>query len=184
MKDMKSNEPEFSRLFYIDAGGDVTKIAIEADTDECAALAKRFGLLELQKLSAIGMLEKSPNGGGATLDVSVKADVVYACVVTLEPVTQNIDEHLIIAYLPADEFGQDKGGDVEIVIDMDDDENIEPLTGNAIDVGDAVAECLGLALDPYPRSSGADSALSELKVAGKEEDQRSPFAALGKLKGK
>jgi hypothetical protein len=51
-------------------------------------------------------------------------------------------------------------------------------------VGDAVADCLGLALDPYPRSSEADSALDEINREAEKQDRFSPFTALGKLKGK
>jgi len=51
--------------------------------------------------------------------------------------------------------------------------------GQAIDLGEAVAQTLALTVDPFPRSAGADAALSEL---GAEES--GPFAGLKGLLGK
>jgi len=54
--------------------------------------------------------------------------------------------------------------------------------GQLIDLGEAVAQSLGLALDPYPRSPNADALL---KAAGvKREDEAGPFGVLASLKEK
>jgi hypothetical protein len=45
-----------------------------------------------------------------------------------------------------------------------------------------VADELSLALDPYPRSAGAEDALRDAGVLS--EEQAGPFAALAALKGK
>ena len=58
--------------------------------------------------------------------------------------------------------------------------------GGSVDLGEAVAQSLALALDPYPRSPAAEAALREAGVASEEEAraQASPFAALkGLAKG-
>ncbi len=68
----------------------------------------------------------------------------------------------------------------------------EPWSGNVIDVGEAVAEHLALALDPYPRATGADLSAPGLAPggAGKEGDDPdgefsgSPFKDLAKLRSK
>ena len=54
--------------------------------------------------------------------------------------------------------------------------------GSAIDLGGAVTDTLALAIDPYPRSAEADSALKEAGVISEEE--AGPFAALAALKNK
>jgi len=54
--------------------------------------------------------------------------------------------------------------------------------GGAIDLGEAVAETLALALDPFPRSPDADAALREAGVLSEED--AGPFAALKALKEK
>ena len=58
--------------------------------------------------------------------------------------------------------------------------------GGAVDLGEAVAQTLLLALDPYPRSPAAEAALREAGVKSEEEAriESSPFAALAALKGK
>ena len=65
---------------------------------------------------------------------------------------------------------------------LDEEEESEPLSDGGIDVGEAVAECLGLALPPYPRAADADSALASLGDALDDKEPKSPFAALEKLK--
>jgi len=52
--------------------------------------------------------------------------------------------------------------------------------GGAIDFGTAIADTLALAMNPYPRSAGADAALKEAGVLS--ESEAGPFAALAKLK--
>ena len=52
--------------------------------------------------------------------------------------------------------------------------------GGAIDLGGAIADTLALALDPYPRSAGAEAALKDAGVL--TEEQAGPFAALAQLK--
>ena len=54
--------------------------------------------------------------------------------------------------------------------------------GQAIDLGEAIADSLALGLDPYPRSPDAESALKEAGVISEEE--AGPFAALAALKSK
>ncbi|MDB5401383.1 MAG: hypothetical protein JWQ55_3401, partial [Rhodopila sp.] len=50
-----------------------------------------------------------------------------------------------------------------------------PFDANLIDLGEAAAEQLGLALDPYPRMPGVELPLAE------DEPNPHPFAALRRL---
>jgi hypothetical protein len=54
--------------------------------------------------------------------------------------------------------------------------------GAAIDIGEAIAQTLALALDPYPRAPDAEAALKEAGV--KSEAEAGPFAALAALKAR
>ncbi len=67
------------------------------------------------------------------------------------------------------------------------DLDVLPLEGDALDLGEAVAQSLGLALDPYPRASdevraaAARFVLSEAEaeaIAAADKAAASPFAAL------
>jgi hypothetical protein len=50
------------------------------------------------------------------------------------------------------------------------------MENGIIDLGEAAAETMALALDPFPRSPGAAAALKEAGVIG--EDEVVPFNAL------
>ena len=54
------------------------------------------------------------------------------------------------------------------------------FSGDSIDIGEAVAETLALALDPFPRAPGADERLRDAGVL--DEGETGPFAILKALK--
>ena len=61
------------------------------------------------------------------------------------------------------------------------------MIGGVIDLGEAIAEELGLALDPYPRAAGAAldaDALTPHVSVGSEHGAGTPFAALRQLREK
>jgi uncharacterized metal-binding protein YceD (DUF177 family) len=141
---------------------------LEATSAERAALARRFDLLALDRLEAEVRLERLA-GGLLRLSAALRADVVQACVVTLEPVHERIDEPFTLLYragAAAEETAVVLSGASELV---------EPLPGDILDIGEAVAQQLSLALEPYPRAPGA-------VAAAPEEGRASPFAALAKWK--
>jgi uncharacterized metal-binding protein YceD (DUF177 family) len=159
--------PEFSRL--VELARLPAQRRIEANAEERAALARRLGLLGLDRLVAEASLTRLP-GDVVRLDARFEAELVQECVVTLEPVPARIAEDFAIVYSPQVE-------DAELVeIEAADAETLE---GDAIDIGEAVAQQLSLALDPYPHAPGAalpEAALTEREAAAH------PFAALAGLK--
>jgi uncharacterized metal-binding protein YceD (DUF177 family) len=169
---------EFSRVVRVDdlpPGG--TAMTVTADAAECAALAARFDLLALRGLKA--MLELTPGsaGGGRTLHVAgrLTAEVEQACVVTLDPVPSRVDEPVDLSFAEAVEPAA-----AEAVVAVDAEDPPEPMADGAVDLGEAVAELLALALEPYPRKPGAVfEPLPEPAAAA-----ASPFAALRQIKGK
>ena len=71
--------------------------------------------------------------------------------------------------------------------ELADEEEVEPVLGGAIDLGEAFAEELGLALDPYPRAAGAAldaDALAPHVSVGSEHGSSTAFAALRHLQEK
>jgi uncharacterized metal-binding protein YceD (DUF177 family) len=179
---------EFSRLVAVEpgmgAGTEATAIEVEAGPDERAALAARFGLLSLHHLSATGLLHVFDDGHAARLEARITADVVQACVVTLEPVASHIEESLDIPYIRREIADAEGTAAKEVRLLLEEDEEPEPITDAGIDVGEAVAECLGLALDPYPRAADADAAMESLGEVLEDPKQKLPFEALAKLKRK
>ena len=140
---------------------------------ECALLAKHIGIEAVTSLSAKGNL--NPWANGIEVEVSFTADVVQACVVTLEPVPDHIEGAFTRRYLPG--LDETERGEVELA--PDEEEPPEPLTGDAIDLAPALAEELILALNPYPRAPGAEVPEQARDVGG-----ASPFAVLERLKPK
>lgn len=168
--------PEFSRTVRIDTlGSGPREIALEASEEERAALARRFGLQEIGSLTAAVTLSGKPEAVGATGRLS--AEVVQSCVVTGEGVPARVEEEFSLRFLPQPE-GESEG-EIELG-----EEELDTIfyEGGAIDVGEAVAETLGLALEPYPRAPGAEDAMRAL--GGKDEEEAGPFGALAALRDK
>jgi uncharacterized metal-binding protein YceD (DUF177 family) len=169
--------PEFSRTVRIDAIGEQARpMEIAADQDERAALAARFGLIGLARLEAA--LTLSRKGEEVAVRGRLAAAVTQACVATAEPVAAEVDAPFDILFRP-----QPDAGAPEEEVELSESEmDVVFLAGAEIDVGEAVAETLALALDPYPRAQGADDAL---KAAGvKSEEEAGPFGALAGLRDK
>ncbi len=168
-----SSEPqaEFSRLVPVDRLGEVEITEeISAEPGERAALARRFGLLSLDRLSATLRLERAGARNLVRVDGRLAAEVTQACVVTLEPVGAHLEKGFILLYdLDA------AAAQGEVVVEPEAEEPPEPVGPHGIDLGEAVAQQLAIALDPYPRAPGA--ALPEEPRAAD-----GPFAVLESLK--
>ena len=166
MSDEK-DQPEFSRFLEVPRaeGGEVTA-SIAAQPAERAALALRFSLLSLDRLESELRLVRLP-GGLVRLSATLSAELAQECVLTLEPVATTIEESFSLLY-----------GRVEAARDIVLDgeaETVEPLIGSRIDIGEAVAQQLSLALEPFPHAPGAEELLAAPPVEAEDE---SPFAAL------
>jgi len=103
------------------------------------------------------------------LRAAFSGEFVQSCVVTLDPVAGAVSEEFTLLYAPP-EMEAEAGRTVE------DEVAFEPIVGNAIDVGEAVAQQFSLALPPFPRSPGAT-----LDAEAPREDDAGPFAALSRL---
>lgn len=168
-----TEKTEFPRPVELARLGDAAnRMTIEANAAERAALAKRFGVPAIDSLRAELELRRVRGGSAVKLTGHVAAEVTQSCVVTLEPVKQRVEEDFEVIY--SDEVTDEQSA-IGAVSDI---AWPEPLPEGPLDVGEAVAEQLSLALDPYPRAP--DVAL-EPRWTG-EDGAAKPFAALGKLK--
>lgn len=144
---MSAVVPEFSRRVELARLGVHEAVyPICAKPEEREALARRFGLLALGRLEAEIRLQRL-SGAMVRLNGRLGADVVQACVISLEPVASAVDQEFTVLYGQA-------GNGKSVMVDLETDE-AEPFDGDAIDIGEAVAQHLALALDPYPRAPGA-----------------------------
>lgn len=153
---------------------DGERVDLVASEEDCAAIARRLGLVAIERLEAHAVLERNGNKVRAT--GRIKAALDQACVATGEPVPARIDEPFDLLFLP-----EPKGRPDEEVELGADEMDVVFHDGAAIELGTAVADTLALVLDPYPRGPNADAALQAAGVLS--EEQAGPFAALAKLKG-
>ncbi|MES2441632.1 MAG: YceD family protein [Pseudomonadota bacterium] len=167
--------PEFSRERRLDQiGAGETIVEIGAEPGECAALAARFGLLAIDSLDARYAIRRDNAEIRATGHLSAR--VTQACVASHEPVPAVIEEDFDLRFLPEAEPGAD-----EVELSEAECDTVF-YTGGAIDLGEAAAETLALALDPFPRSPVAAQALKAAGVLG--EDEVGPFSGLAALRDK
>ncbi len=164
--------PEFHRPVRIDqlGEGDLRQ-RIEADGDERRRLMGRFGLLALDSLVADYVLRRDAAGIVAT--GHLRAQVAQPCVASGEAVPESVDEPFTLRFLPEASVDSSE-------LELDDDAmDTMFYSGAAIDLGEAAAETLALALDPYPRSPHAEEALRSAGVL--KEEEATPLTALGGL---
>jgi hypothetical protein len=148
-----------------------------ADAQVRAGLAALSGVTGIPRLEAA--LDVVRHGNGLRVTGRVSATIGQTCVVTLEPLQNELDEPMDVIFAPS-------AGDFVAAVELED------LTGDALDggeppeiltpdgtadVGAIAAEFLLLGIDPYPRKPGA-----EFKPPAEQGAAVSPFAALAKLK--
>jgi uncharacterized metal-binding protein YceD (DUF177 family) len=173
----------FARSFDVSHLGSAAQTRqVTADAAELEALKKEFDLLGLSSFAADLVI--APWGQhGVKVDGRLRADVVQACVITLQPVPSHLDHRFSLSFLPADVIAADPKtvAEAEVIVVYDEEDPPEPLEDGVIDLGAILTEQFALALDPYPRVPGAT-----LDDAGEEavDKPTSPFAALSKLRDK
>jgi uncharacterized metal-binding protein YceD (DUF177 family) len=169
--------PEFSRPVRIDTIGEgPRRLGVEAEEVERINLARRFGLVALDRLAAD--LTLSREARDVAMAGTLSAKVTQACVATGEPLDAAIEVPFALVFRRQPESA---GQDDEIELGESELDVIFYDSGS-IDVGEAVAETLLLNLDPYPRAPGAEEALRQAGV--KSEGEAGPFGALAALRDK
>lgn len=160
-----------------------TPFRVALSTDELRAAARFLDVERVDRVSLRGDVRAwGPRGWIA--QGRLVATVVQTCVVTLAPVTAQIDEPVERRFLPADDLAPVTALEHELAEDEIDPP--DPFV-DQLDLGQFAMESLALALDPYPRAVGA--ALAPVAVAAPgvvpltDADAR-PFAVLAALKDK
>ncbi len=174
----KDDEPLLDasvRLDALPAAG--RHVSVAANAEQCAAIARRLGILSVEKLGA--ELTARPLRGGIEVSGDLTADVIQVCVVSFEPVPEHIEERLFRLFLagPADEPDAVPGA--EVYVDLEDDDLPDHFLGPEADLSEWLIEILSLALNPYPRKPGAEI---DSVYRDDEAEGSSPFESLKALK--
>ena len=168
--------PEFSRPERVDTIGDAPRtVRIEADETERRRLAGRFGLVAIGELAAEFTLQR--DAAGIVAEGRVAAAVTQACSITGDSIAARVDEPVSLRFVEPsahpDETELDDGALDTIEVE-----------GGTIDLGEAAAETMALALDPYPRSPAAEAALRAAGVKREDEVENAAFGGLAALRDK
>ena len=150
---------------------------IEANPAARAAMAEVAGLREI--LSANASLDVTPESRGRVHVIGrVQARIGQTCVVTLDPIENEIDEPIDLVFAPPEQ--------IPVLSDLVDEaaesdteipDPPEPIINGAIDLGRLATDALFLAIDPYPRKP--DAVFEPLIAIADPMDH--PFAALKAL---
>lgn len=156
-----------------------TRFVLEPDAEARARMAEELDLRALRKLRLEGAL--TPEGKADwRLDAKLGATAVQSCVVTLEPVTTQIDVPFQRSYradMP------DPSGDE---LEMPEDDTIEPLP-TTLNLTALLTEALALALPDYPRAEGValgQAIFAAPGVTPMTDKDTKPLAGLAALRDK
>jgi uncharacterized metal-binding protein YceD (DUF177 family) len=165
---------EFSHIIKLsEIGSHSRNIQLLADENARTGLMARFDLAALDSLKAEISLAHDSEGVVATGRFT--ADLAQFCIASHDPVPAKMDEAVHIRFIEEPVIN----GEVELELAADDCDTMFH-DGQTIDLGEAVAQSLGLLLNPYPRSPEAEKML---KAAGvKSEEDIIPTGALAGLK--
>src|SRR5471030_1550348 len=149
----------------------------EAGPATRAAMADVAGLREV--LSAQASLDVTSKGDGRVhVAGRVQARIGQTCVVSLDPIENDIDEAIDLIFAPPEQIPELADlVDEAVESDAEIPDPPEPIVNGVIDLGRLATDALFLAIDPYPRKS--DAVFEPPVVAADPEDH--PFAALKAL---
>ena len=159
--------PELHRPIAVERiGQSGLSVEVEAGADELAALAARMALPGIGALRCRFQLRRIA-AGIIEAEGRLRADLTQVCVVSLDEFPAELAEDFQVHFVPA---GTEDDEPEPNAMDQ------VPYEGGMIDLGEAAAEQLALALDPYPHKPGAEL------DAPPDEAALHPFGALAALR--
>ncbi len=185
---MKDTGGGTARLINVERlGRESVNFDIKATAAECEAVAESLGILGVEDVQARGSLVRKSANGQIALSGRLRAEAVQACVVSLEPVKQAIDEEFTVFYTfdPEDLEVED----LDKVVGLEEPDLPELIVGGRIDLLAMITEQIALALEPYPRRADlpelaeADEEI-DMDQVKKEQGTHQPFANLKDLMSK
>ncbi|MEL6878314.1 MAG: DUF177 domain-containing protein [Pseudomonadota bacterium] len=155
-------------------------VLVDANEAERTALAERFELPQVDELRAELSLER--DGVAVLASGPMHARFVQTCAVSHEDFPVEVYEDIALRFIDASTTRAalaDDSEELEIELSDKDLDEVE-YSGDAIDLGEAIAQSLGLAIDPYAEGPHADAARERAGIVA-EGEQDGPLAEM--LKG-
>jgi hypothetical protein len=153
-------------------------VLVEANETERAALARRFALPSVDSLRADIALEN--DGSSVLARGQLKAQIVQNCAVSGDEFAVSIDEPVLLRFTQARSANaNEEDEEMEIELTEENCDEIE-FSGDALNLGEAIAQSLGLAIDPYAEGPNAEATR---KAAGISSDNEPSGPLAEALKG-
>ncbi|MCY4191915.1 MAG: hypothetical protein OXD42_11470 [Rhodospirillaceae bacterium] len=143
---------------------------LEAGEADRIEIARRYDVPAVLSCAASCVILPK-DGALAEVRIDLGVRLERRCVVTCEPMEEQIFEAFETTVLGADTFltSDENAGD----------EDFEIALNGKIDLADLVVQHLAVAMTPYPRSADADTHLAEIMPQGKAAAElKNPFADL------
>ncbi len=171
---------EFARPIKLSRiGADTLARTLCAAAPEREALVRRFGLVGLGRLEANVGLRRLPADGGIEVRGRLDADVVQTCVVTLEPVAATVTGEFALRFVPRPRDEASEAANAREIDITSEDADTEYVNGDAIDIGEIVAQQMALSLPSYPRREAVEFGDDGAGVAA-PSTASGPFAVLAR----
>ena len=194
-----TDKPELSRIINVAeifSSSKPVDISIKANPDELAALAKRFGLVDISsleaevRLSAIG--GATDRGDDVLAEAGLRATLTQTCSVTMDHINDKIEANFSQTFSSAPESLVDSGGESlenegfsenSELFDLEASTKDAPeaIIGGAIDLGEFISQELFLRINPFPRKKDVEFEWVN-KNNGQAGNADNPFAKLSALK--
>ena len=172
--------PEFSRTISLrQIIGQ--PLRLEASEAERTALARRFAISAVESLVAEVSLDRK--GDKVDAKGTLVADIVQPCAVSGDDFPVHIEEEIGFRFVPegAIDPALAEGDEIEIELEASDLDEID-YTGDAFDLGEAIAQTLALAIDPYAAGPEAEAVRKEAGITGDDTPSGPLAEALAGLK--
>lgn len=172
--------PEFSRDFHLDKGLSApVSFKIKASEAECTALARRFDLLQMKEFWVELTIEPGRVTGEYEVQGSGCADVIQACVVSLQDVPEVVNFTFHTRLVEGIEKPIEEGNFDFLEEEID----IDYYQNSHIDLGEIATQYLSLSLNLYPKAPGMrEDEDEESSQASFASETTLAFALLEKLK--
>ena len=174
-------EAVFSRVVPLGDFAETIGGRIEATAQEREQLAGLFGIESLESFTFDYKLQPAGTDR-AQLSGEIHAELTQACILTLEPVRETVDETVSLDCWPQNQIGRKDAAGPQADPQGLPADPPAPIVKGRINVGALAGEILASAINPYPRKDGAEFAWDDSRY--EDGEASGPFAELAKLKSK
>jgi len=167
----------FTKILLEEDLGEAAKfVHLEANAVERSALATRFELVSVELLVGDLVIERIKGSDLIRVRGQMSAEIRQSCVISGETVSGNLVEKV------DERFGPLGKTEIEIEIAVEEEAPLEPIMNGEIDLGEIIAQYLGVAIDPYPKAPGAKILQQYQGEEGDmDETRENPFEVLSSL---